>query len=111
MVPYYLFEHVGSDARFIDRFQLSGDAFKNCSEGAVRVKFGNLMSYAYWFTHESECGVERPDVVYEVGTLAQAGLTDYVLVYQAPRATAFFADSELLPGRPVYGSAVRRGPR
>jgi hypothetical protein len=100
MVTYYLLDRVGSDAKFIDRYQLSGDAFENCSEGAVRLKFGNLMPYAYWFSHESECGVARPDVVYEVGTPRLTGLTDYVLVYQTP-PEQLVAESELLPGRPV----------
>jgi hypothetical protein len=59
------------------------------------------MSYNYWFSHQSECGLPRPDVIYELGTEPKSrAFADYVTVYQVP-PRRLFADSDSLPGTVV----------
>ncbi len=104
MVPYYLMDRVGTDAKFIDRGELSGDAFSRCPKGGVPLSFGagTLMSYNYWFSHQAECGVQRPDVIYELGVTPRTPVytRDYKTVYQEP-ARPLYADSSSLPGTAV----------
>jgi len=103
MVPYYLMDRVGSDMRFIDRGALSGDAFARCPEGAKQLSFGagKVVSYNYWFSHQSECGVAQPDVIYELGTFPKTRVfSDYVVVYQE-KPRPLYANSNPLPGTPV----------
>jgi hypothetical protein len=103
MVPYYLVDTVGSDARFIDRGDLSGDAFARCSEGEVPFPMGEgkVMPYNFWFSHLDECGVPKPDVIYELGTKPSTAVySGYTTVYQAP-LRKLYADSIDLPGTAV----------
>lgn len=105
MLPYYFMQQRQDQVTFIDRGSLTTNTFHRCSHALIRTSLGAGMTFDYWLTHTSECGVPAPDVVYDVGSFSAitALSSEYTLVYQQP-AVPIEPNTSHLRGTPTPAS-------
>jgi hypothetical protein len=105
MLPYFFMQQRSDQVTFIDQVSLTTNAFHRCSHALIRTSNGAVMTFDYWLTHTSECGVPAPDVVYNVGSFSSipALQSEYKLVYQQP-AVPIAPNTSHLRGVPTLAS-------
>jgi hypothetical protein len=80
---FYTFDRFKSGVRLIDRDSLATHDFDHCREIEHRGVYGTRIRYRDWFANAKKCGVEEPDLVFDLGVKERiAGLEGYETVYQ-----------------------------
>jgi hypothetical protein len=80
---FYTFERFERGVRLIDRDSLATHDFDRCTDIQHRGVYGTRIRYRDWFANAARCGVEAPDLVFDLGVKERiAGLQGYETVYQ-----------------------------
>jgi hypothetical protein len=83
VVMFYAFERFKNGVRLIDRDSLATHDFDHCTDVQHRGVYGTRIRYRDWFANAARCGVEEPDLVFDLGVKERiAGLEGYETVYQ-----------------------------
>jgi hypothetical protein len=98
LITYRLMERRYGEVRFIDRLSLVTDEFGACRDAFDETPFGLDIPYDHWFDHTTDCGVDVPDVVFDLGRLADRPdlQEDFVSVFEVTGSVG--SGSDLLPG-------------
>lgn len=100
MVAYHVVSRHFGHVEIVDRRGLVDRRFTGCKLLArlPRTAGGLQLDYRYYFAHraelESECGLPRPDIIFDIGDVPR--LPDYTVVYT--QGGRIRTDSRLLPG-------------